>query len=230
MYVPKYLDIVNESEYLQFIQEVQFNNPKLSKIENLIEYLRNKYLLLNEKINTDPKIKEISSLFEEIFGFNSCQFSIEQSKFNNAYTVPLSSKIDSWNYKKCIKRTDEGLQFTAIAKANVAIYITSNLFFDKQYSNREILAILLHEIGHNFSDSINNTLGIYSNFKKVLLIPQLINPVNITNISNIARGSITKYNEYMRKNYPEVVSSFNSLKIFFNKFLYEKFIFDFICF
>lgn len=216
-YVPEYLNIVSESELLQYLNEQYFQNEKLTELEKLFGKLRsnNKYKTIT--YNTDPTTKEISLLVEDIFGFNSFQLIIEQSQLPNAFTYPLSSKIDTWNYKKCVKKSNKGLQFTPTAKVNVVAHITTALLQDDRFTDREIVAILLHEIGHNFSDSINNTLGIFSNFKKVLLIPAICSPMNIIHIkdiSNTITGSITKYNDYMRKNYPSLVDAFNSLKMF----------------
>lgn len=211
-YVPDNINIITESDLLNLINEEYFKNTKLSKIESLIGDVREKYKYNQSKVNTDEKIKEISILFEEIFGFKSFQLIVEPSKFPNAFTYPLSSKIDKWNYKKCIRKTSQGLTFTPLAGVNIVAHITSSLLFDEKFTNEEILAVLLHEIGHNFSDSIDNTLGIFSNFKKVLAIPSII--INPKAVSNTLTGGVTKYNDYMRKNYPSLVSSFNAVKSF----------------
>lgn len=214
-FVPNYLNIIDESELLSIIQEVQFENPKIKEIEKKIRTLRNKYInksISVSKINTDPIVAEISTLFEQAFGFYSFQFSVDQSQIPNAYTMPLSSKIDSWNYKKCVKRTNEGLQFIPIAKVNIVAIITNKLLLDRNFSDREILAILLHEIGHNFSDSINNTLGIFSNFKKILCIPLIF--IQPHNVSNKARGIATKITKYMRNNHSSMVDTYNAVKLF----------------
>lgn len=219
IYIPEYLTIIDESEYLSILQESQFENDKLKKMELLIHELRQNYSGYNiTKINTDPLVGEISTLFEEIFGFYSFQLSIEQNHHYNAYTAPLSSKIDAWNYKKCVVRDNKGIRFTPVARVNVAAYITSGLLLDNNFTDREIVAILLHEIGHNFSDSINNTLGIFSNFKKILSIPTLL--TQPYHVSNKVRGTATKYNDYMRKNNPELVSAYNALKHFIGDIQY----------
>lgn len=107
-YAPEYLNIVSESQLLNIINEEYFVNNDLLKIEKLIGELRTKYYNINNKqtaINIDPLIKEISLLFENVFGFNSFQLIVEQKvREPNAYTIPLSSKIDIYNYKKCIKK------------------------------------------------------------------------------------------------------------------------------
>lgn len=206
------LYIISESQLLDIINEEYFKNIKLEKVKNLLHDLREEYKYNETRVNTDTKVKEISLLIEEIFGFKSFQLIIEQSKFPNAFTYPLSSKIDKWNYKKCIRKTNQGLMFTKEAGVNIVAHITSALLFDTKFTDDEIIAILLHEIGHNFSDSIDNTLGIFSNIKKVLAIPSII--VNPKGVSNTLTGSVTKYNDYMRKNYPDLVAGFNSVKLF----------------
>ena len=219
-YVPRYLDIIDESELLTVLQEVQFENPKLKQMESLIHDLREKYMsgIGITRINTDPLVKEIATLFEQIFGFYSFQFSVDQSKFPNAYTAAISSKIDAWNYRKCVVRDNQGIRFTPQAKVNTMAVITTGLLLDSKYTDREIVAILLHEIGHNFSDSVNGTLGVFSNFKKVLLIPSIL--INPQHVSNNIRQTATKYNDYMRKNNPQLVSAFNAVKLFIGELNY----------
>ena len=212
-YVPRYLDIIDESDLLSVIQEVQFNNPYISQIEKKIGELRAKGP--STKVNTDPLVLEISQLFEEAFGFNSFQLTVVQNMFPNAWTCPVSSSIDMWNYKKMVKQTNAGLQFSPAAKVNTYAVITSSLLFDNKFSDAEIVAVLLHEIGHNFSDSVNKTLGVFSNFKKVLMIPALINPATAINVTNIGKKGKIKYLNYMRKNCPGLVSAFNCLTQFY---------------
>lgn len=217
-YIPEYLNIIDENELLSVIQESQFYNPDLVKMEKLIHELRSKYTLdgfNSKKVNSDPIVREIGTLFENIFGFYSFQFSVDHSQLPNAFTCPLSSKIDAWNYKKCVVKSNTGLRFTPVAKVNTMAVITSGLLFNDKFTDREIIAILLHEIGHNFSDSINNTLGIFSNFKKVLCIPNLF--MRPQDTSNALRKKATDFNNSMRKNHPEMVSSFNALKLFMSK-------------
>lgn len=220
-FIPNYLDITNESELLDIIQEVQFENYKIKEIEIEIGKLRNKFFKnynSSSKINTDPLIEKISTLFEQAFGFYSFQLSVDQSNLPNAYTVPMSSKIDSWNYKKCVKKTNQGLQFTPAAKVNIMAVITKGLLLDQKYNDKEIVAILLHEIGHNFSDSINNTLGIFSNFKKILLIPYIFtNPANST---NIGRGIATKMVKNMRNNHKAMVDCYNATRLIISSIEY----------
>lgn len=116
------------------------------------------------------------------------------------------------------KKTNQGIQFTPIAKVNVIAHITSSLLLDNKYTDREILAILLHEIGHNFSDSIDGNLGLFSSFKKVLFIPYIfINPIRMTNVGTNIN---INFNDYMRKNNPKLVSAFNALKLFTGKIKY----------
>lgn len=217
-YVPEYLDIVSEQELLVFLNEQYFQNKNLTTLESLFKQLRYNHKYAESSYNTDPLTQEISSLVEKIFGFNSFQLIVEQSQEYNAYTFALSSKIDSWNYKKCVKKTNEGLQFTPQAKVNIVAHMITRLLSDDNFTDREIVAILLHEIGHNFSDSINNTLGVFSNFKKVMMIPTIV--INPKGASNVVTGAVTSYNDYMRKNFPGLVDCFNALKKFVSLFKY----------
>lgn len=215
-----FYDYMTENQdYYSFINESQFYNPQLEEVDKLFSELRDKYALFefsSAKINSDPIVRKISEIIRDIFGFNSFQLTIDHSKTPNAYTAPISSKIDKWNYKKKIKKSSKGIKFTPDADVNTMAVITAGLLLNNKFTSREITAILLHEIGHNFSDSINETLGVFSCFKKILLIPSMYNPLNWTNLLNSARGGATTFNNYMRKNCPDLVTAFNCLKVFKN--------------
>lgn len=223
--IPEYLNITNEAEYLSLIQEVQFENPKLKKVEELFRELRFKYSMFDIsiiKINADPLMREISSTISDIFGFYTFQLTVEQDMQKNACTISLSSLVDKWNYKKCVIKNNQGIRFTPAAKVNVMAIITSALLLDSNFTDREIVAILLHEIGHNFSDSINNTLGIFSNFKKILMIPSLFSASGPL-LLNILRKPSVDFDNYMKKNMPHVVSAFGALSLFLAGYQYISF-------
>lgn len=213
--------LLNEQTYLRVIEESQFDNPGLIKLEKMIKELREKYKYSQLKVNTDDiAIYDIPELLCNIFGFKSCNFTVSQDLGPNAWTFPLSSKIDKWNYRRCIKKSSQGLKFTEEANVNISVVITSGALFARYITDREIVALILHEIGHNFSDSVNKTLGIYSNFKKVLYIPHLINPMNWVALSNKLTGIDTKIDTFAKDNLKPVIIAFDALRYFYSIYTY----------
>ena len=127
---------ITESD-LYSINEQMFQNNKLNEVELIFGKLRSKYNSKTHEIHTDPLVRRVSEIMEDVFGFNSFQLFIDQSRFRNAYTFPLSSKIDAWNYKKCVIKNSNGIRFTKEANANIVAHITTELFFVRSFKERE---------------------------------------------------------------------------------------------
>jgi hypothetical protein len=75
--------------------------------------------------------------------------------------------VDVYNgkAKDYIRKTDTGYKFMN-NDYNCIMILTSGLLLDKELNERDIMGILLHEIGHNFSFAINNIGGVFGNFMK----------------------------------------------------------------
>lgn len=69
----------------------------------------------------------------------------------NALTLPVSKSIDKFKEQKMLDST--GMRYLKEARVNITVMITDSLLFNDRFTDAEILSILLHEIGHNFSQS-----------------------------------------------------------------------------
>lgn len=140
------------------VQEVYFGETKgIQEIYEELSGLRHKYMNLNKvdikKVNKDPIIIKINRLVEKEFGFGTFELVIEGQGIN-AFTYPISTyKKDKWDLPEKIKGNKKGIKYKN-TDYNTLVYITPELFFDSRFTDREIMGILLHEIGHNFNVAI----------------------------------------------------------------------------
>ena len=167
------------------LREAYYGKQKeLIEIENLIEDMRKRimgqkdfnlytgtfsqqgiYTYVGE-LSYDKNITKINRLFEKVFGFHSFGLSIVPSNSINAFTYPVGAKLDSGflfdiNKIKNFTIVDRhGMRFKPDNNLSIISYIYSGLIFNPRFTASEILAIILHEIGHNFADAVSPMVAI----------------------------------------------------------------------
>ena len=150
-------DVLNEA-YLGKTKE-------LKHMEDLIEKIRKKYggsgslHSLNQLFNTTENSKEWQDLrkaFEDTFGFYSVSLILDiSSELPNASTFPVSMALDA-NVRTpfAVSVKGRGIKYDKKQKFCTIIYVGAPLLFSKTLTSAEILAVLLHEIGHNFDTAV----------------------------------------------------------------------------
>jgi hypothetical protein len=125
------------------------SSPELKRVEVLFAKIKEN--VISGKSPSDTKeMVELRGIIGKMFGFEKVVFDIipEESGMN-AFTIPLFIEEmfpDPDNYK--VKKTKHGVMYSV--PANKALYIYMTSFTVKNLSPRELTAVLLHEIGHNF--------------------------------------------------------------------------------
>ena len=138
-------------------------SPTLLELEKAIGELRK--IVTPNTYNNVPEILKINRLVEKQFGMKLFGLFMDSSVFPNAYTYNIGGFYDyainqPWNY--VTGDLANGYRFTKDNKFTVVSYITYGLLSNKEITDGEITAILLHEIGHNFGDCIYDDLYYYN--------------------------------------------------------------------
>lgn len=118
---------------------------------NSIEFFTKRFQSAENAIQDDPNLIKFCKLMEKEFVFESMSLVIVRSDKMNALTLPVSKSIDKFKEQKMLDST--GMRYLKEARVNITVMITDSLLFNDQFTDAEILSILLHEIGHNFSQS-----------------------------------------------------------------------------
>lgn len=158
---------------MEILNEMYFGKlPGLLKIEDHFLKIQQKYKRSNPYSNLsvyrdlikDPILLKISKELMNLFGFKEVAITFSRSSAINAYCIPFIAEAngDAYNleekkvpYEKLQKAviiTNSGIKFNP-KKFPVNLFISINLgcLFKTKLTIPELMAILLHEIGHNFS-------------------------------------------------------------------------------
>lgn len=209
---------------IQAIREVYFGDNEISKLQEQFTLFRARCFRerkFTKKENTYEELFKFNRMVENIFGFETFALGIDMGDYQNAFTLPLSNKIDLNRTDKHVKYTKKHMKFDKDSGYSCMVVITYGLLMNEKYTDRELFAIILHEIGHNFSEAINKTGTIFGNIKKgfivyniimssilaVLVDPKYSKNVteNVIGSSNSIQKFIINVKEYINKEYPTFI-------------------------
>lgn len=136
----------------------------LLELEDKIGELRDNYNYFQDYKQTD-EIFQINRLFEKQFGMDIFSLHVVPSKIKNAYTTPVATRFDIALDKNTLKKRvhfDKKNGYTFEKGNGLAIICTvyAGLLQDRSITNAEIVAVLLHELGHNFADAIDANIAV----------------------------------------------------------------------
>lgn len=155
------------------LNEMYFGKlPGLLKIEDYFAKIQQKYKKSNMMVNLsayrtlikDPILMKIANELKDMFGFKEVAVTFARDDTFNAYTIPFVSEPNGDAYTLDEKRvslnhiigsviiTNSGFRFNP-KKFPVNLFVCINLgcLFKSELTIPELMAVLLHEIGHNFS-------------------------------------------------------------------------------
>lgn len=155
---------------LQVLEEAYKGKTKqLKDLEKMIGENRKKYydtFKVGGSYYTDPDFEKIGDKIADIFGFKCCDFNLTNDPAPNAFTVPcgfsITNNISGSTIQKIIQDKDN-LHYKDKMMSCI-IRVTSGAYTNKVFTDAEITALIIHEVGHNFQHNVNNGLRTYSIF------------------------------------------------------------------
>jgi hypothetical protein len=183
-----FLNIDNESlidskfkssfNYLHNIDEVYFGkSPELIAMENQLDIFREKYMgryVLNMSVNSDPDLLKFDRMMEDFFGFGCFTIHIHNQAICNAFTLPVDYRFDV-NSNDDLIANKKTFKFKKEKDYSIILGIYSGLIFNSGFTTEEIMACILHEVGHNFNASINRSNGVLvDNYKSLMYVSYMV--------------------------------------------------------
>lgn len=101
--------------------------------------------------NKYDEMRQIEGIFKQVFGFKKATIYWEPFISPNAYTYSMNIYLIYSDKKNHIEKTSRG--FYDNSKSTTLAVFTSVGLFNVGLSSRELIAVILHEIGHNFDFS-----------------------------------------------------------------------------
>lgn len=166
--------------FLDYYLEVYYgendNIKQMQKcISNFRKELRENWTLA--RLNTHPEIRKFNRLAEKEFGFKSFQLYISPKRIYNAYTLPIFINFKTLSRDNTMSNlivSKNGYKFKPEANYTAYVCIFRAMLVDQRFTDREIMAIILHEIGHNFQAAISDKQASLSQANVMLFIVLII--------------------------------------------------------
>lgn len=158
-------ETINENTSSIF-NEAYFGKTKsILAIEKQLDKFRRKYtrMVFNPTVNTDPDLIKLNRMFEKEFGFDTFCLEIENVPMANACTIPVSYRYDTKKNGKDLIISNDGYKFKPEFGYAGVVIVYSGIIFNDEFTTPEVMAIILHEIGHNFQAAISRKNGILCN-------------------------------------------------------------------
>ena len=145
--------------------------------EQYIAQLREKYMVKDNgyyelakslgNINMDPLLRKIEECLEKEFGFTNVYIMVSLTVAEaQCITFPVHYNVAKYKeISEAFKNKNTGIKFDPKDDLAVIVCITSSILFFPAFSHAEVLAVLLHEIGHNFEAPLLDNTFIPSCFK-----------------------------------------------------------------
>ena len=152
------------------INEVYFGKTlEMQQLEEQLDKFRSKYIgttILNTYgLGSDPDLLKFNRMLEQQFGFGCAALCIFTGLEANSFTQTIDMRYDVFNTTKSLIANKSTFKFDKNADYTCIIFISTGLILNPNYTTSEVMSIILHEIGHNFYDAINDIAGfakIYS--------------------------------------------------------------------
>ena len=180
--------------------------PEIEKIFNVFSDARDTYK--KNKLAGIKKLSIVESHVEYFFGFEKFSLGIEPTNTINAYCYPVTTSLDSDPYLG-MYTDSKGYHFSKHDKLGAICRITSGLFDNDNFTNEEVFAIFLHEIGHNFvnrSPEIDAMQDAYKSMVSTNII--------MTVLKDILLGPIGLVKGWLDDDYMTIMTSTNFTKKF----------------
>ncbi len=141
---------------IQILNEVYFGETDdIKKMIQLVHDFRTPYLNKHKfsfafyGASSNKNLMALAEHIEDMFGIYAVDFDISNVEYKNACTYPIIYSVDCMP-EEHIYSDKGGFKYDKKMKYCMKMEVTAPLMFDKDITDREITAIILHEIGHNF--------------------------------------------------------------------------------
>ena len=192
--------------------------PVLEEIEDLISQIRGK---INRYKDFDrmKEVQALNRLFEKQFGMDVFALHMIPENVMNAYTCVIARNFDVYRRKNfsdyLVADRKDGFRFRSDNNFCIIANVYYGLFTNPDLTDGEILAIILHEIGHNFADFLDDNIRLANqyimdswmatNIAQIIIDAIQLNIIGVIgDISNVIQG-LTMMNNF-KKNKMEKIN------------------------
>lgn len=126
------------------------------------------------------KLYEMETMVENYFGFKTFSLDLINEPGINACTYPAVSSVDINAAEALYTTSKDGYKFKKEAEVGAISRITTGLFGNPNFTNEEVFAVFLHEVGHSFvtrSPLMDSEFEAYQTQLVAMIIMQVISDI-----------------------------------------------------
>lgn len=181
----------------------------LLEIEEEIHKVRSDTKDYYTNMNIHPSILKINRLFEEQFGMEVFSLKIINQKTINGYTQTVAVNFDvalNMDLPSMVEGSvNGGYRWKKDNGLCIVVCLYAGLFLHPELTDSEMVAIILHEIGHNFADALYDQINFANKEMMQAYYKQLSSYATVLGfllaLPNylIAKKQLKEYNNSYRK-------------------------------
>lgn len=184
------------TEQLLSITEAYFGDDILKKAQTHLSNYRKDVMENSSFLKySHPELIAFDREIEKIFGFYVFDLNVVEANMTNACTMPVSWKLgyNLRNPNKCTFNRKTGYKYDPDLKYCCSMEIYTGIFTNPQYTDREVMAVILHEIGHNFQEVALDYEGKFglNAIKKNMAVLMYFRVIIDAIVDSIVRGNPT---------------------------------------
>ena len=198
---------MNEFDELLMLDELYVGEtPFISKLINAVSKAREPYVgKLKKPIKGNKDFIKIGDMIAEEFGFHAVTFMVPYDVSMNAFTYPITMAIDkSVSDIKPKFFADHGLKYDkSTSQLCIIVAVTAGVWFNEDFSDREVVAAMLHEIGHSFVLQSERMISIIES-NRICILVNLLYSIILTLIGALKNPNpfnLAVIPVYVKKNY-----------------------------
>lgn len=158
---------------MEYLNEVYFGKESIKDFQNQFSKVRAK--LRNKPVtsttNQDPEILKFNRVAENTFGFRSFALYIQPDNSYNAGAYPIDNFYTEEEKKELLKNlisNPTGFKYKKVFPGVCFVMtINSGLFNSEDFSDEELIAVTLHEVGHSFFEAVMNKDSNYTSARRL---------------------------------------------------------------
>lgn len=219
-----YTELNQLTEAVMAMNEAYFGDGPIKGIQELFSKFRAKWIgkPYNPKINYDPDLIKFNRACEGLFGYYKFAMSIDPSNSYNAFMINVDWAAPKGFDKAAmaglrILKTGNGFCYDKSAGVVAICMMLYGLLRDDKFTDRELLGIMLHEIGHSFTKAVFMKGGLFTRHSRLSKLFGQVNDMIKDNINNDRDASDQRIDADLSK-----ISILDRVKSFFSNLAANK--------
>lgn len=162
---------------ISVFNEAYFKNKHVAEMEKHLANFRKSVQskTIKKQFNSHPDLIKFNRATEKAFGFDYFGLQIIPAVgILNAYTIPISNRTEIINTRSKLTADKEGFKYDN-SVYGIMVVAYSDFITRRDITDRECMAVLLHEIGHNFQSAIMDINMPLTFIRKILSMQYLFN-------------------------------------------------------